>query len=250
MSTTLTDLVGAVPENSIRFLGHEPHTHDVPHLIHVVTGSADITVEGHTVRLRSHENLWLAAEVEHAARYEPGSIVLGPFLSAGTTPPRRAQRVGVVPQITQVMRLVLAAAPCGEDQVRPFRSALDEALRTLGDQRFFALPVPDHPAARAVARRAATRSTLAELAREQCTSPRQIQRVFQAETGLPFRQWRARARLNVAITRLRVGDSLTVAAHVAGYASRASLLKALSRETGIAERALAEHPIEALDNAG
>lgn len=250
MGTTLSELVAAVPENSIRFLGHEPHTHDVPHLIHVVTGSAEITVEGRAIQLRTHENLWLAAEVEHAARYEPGSIVLGPFLSPGTIPPRRVQRLGAVPQITQVMRLVQAAAPCGEDQVRPFRCALDEVLQEMSGHRFFALPVPDHPAARAIARRAATRSTLAELAREQCTSPRQIQRVFQAETGLPFWQWRARARLNVAITRLRVGDSLTVAAHVAGYASRASLLKALSRETGIPERALADHPIDALDNAG
>jgi AraC-like DNA-binding protein len=245
VTTTLPELTTVVPENSIRFHGHDTHAHPVPHLVHVVTGAAEVVADGQTFRLAAKESLWLAPDVPHSARYTPGSVVLGPFLSPSTLPSGRVQRLGVVPRLTQLMATVLGAAPTTAEQVQPFRSALDALLLSLRGE-FFALHVPGHPVARAVARAASSGRTLDELATAHRSSVRQVQRNFRAETGMPFSTWRARARLNVAIGRLRAGDSLTVAAHAAGYSTRSGLLKALSRETGLPEQALARDPVAAL----
>lgn len=242
-------LCDVVPENAVRFRGHDTHRHAVPHLIHVITGAADLVVDGAPIHLGPRENLWLAPGVWHSARYAPGSVVLGPFLSAGTLPPERVRELGVVPRLTELMLTILGAAPRTDAQIGVFRAALDGALRELKSD-YFALRMPSHPVAREIARAAlATDQTLEQLAAERRSSVRHLQRVFREETALSFTHWRARARLNVAIRRLRGGDSLPTAAHIAGYASRAGLLKALSREAGVPARALAADPVAALDRA-
>ncbi|QAB19238.1 helix-turn-helix domain-containing protein [Leucobacter muris] len=242
-----TRLFDVVPENSVRFLGHDTHTHPVPHLIHVVSGTADLVVDGAPVHLDAKENLWLAADVPHSAQYAPDSVVLGPFLSPGTTPPVPMRVLGVVPRLTEIARMILGASPRTDAQIRVFREALDEVLLDL-DAPYFALRMPTHPVAREVARAAvASDLTLERLAARRRTSVRHVQRLFRDETDLPFTNWRARAKLNVAISRLRAGDSVPAAAHYAGYASRASLLKSLSRESGVAQRLLADDPLTALE---
>ncbi|ASR35673.1 AraC family transcriptional regulator [Prauserella marina] len=245
--TTPRELVAIVPENSIRFLGHDTHEHEVPHLIHVVTGVADIVADGERIPLHARENLWLAANVPHSVRLPSGGIVLGPLLSPATKPRERVQRLGALPALTELMTTILAAAPVTAEQVRPFREALDGLLRPLC-RHYFPLVLPSHPVARAIAREAArSPQTLHELAARHGTSVRHVQRLFHDQTGLPFTRWRARARLNVAITRLGRGDSLTVAAGAAGYTSRNGLLKALSRETGLPSARLGTLPLAVLD---
>ncbi len=236
-----------VPENAVRFLGHKTHSHPVPHLIHVVTGAADLVVDGAALRLEARENLWLAPEVPHSACYTPESVVLGPFLSPGTLPAGRLQALGVVPRLTHLAGLILGVSPHTPEQVEPFRLALDDVLLSMSPE-YFPLRLPAHPVAREIARASTTsHRTLEELAAGRYTSVRHLQRLFREETGLSFSQWRARARLNVAIRRLRGGDSQLLAARIAGYASRASLLKALGRESGLPARLLAADPLAALE---
>lgn len=243
------ELVAAVPANSIRFLGHDTHEHEVPHLIHIVTGHADIVADGQRIRLHARENLWLAPRVPHSARLSAGGVALGPMLPPATRPRERFRRLGVVPAITELMTTILAAGPATTEQIRPFRGALDMLLRSLNTQ-YFPLTLPAHPVARSIAHETAVSSrTLDELAALRHISVRQVQRLFQVETGLTFTRWRARARLNIAIGRLRGGDTLTVAAHLAGYATRGGLLKALHRETGIPVALLSRDPLAALGAA-
>lgn len=243
---TPKQLCRVVPENSIRFLGHKTHEHDVPHLIHVVTGSADLVVDGREITLGARCNLWLAPRVPHSMRLRDGGMALGPMLSPGTLPPERVHRLGAVPAVTRVMMTVLGAAPATAEQVRPFREVLDAVLGGL-PRPCFPVPVPDHPVARAVAREAAVSdTTLEELARRHHTSVRHVQRLFVEQTGFPFTRWRTRARLNTAITRLRAGYGLTEAARASGYLTRSGLLRALGRETGLPESRLAEDPLGAV----
>lgn len=236
----------AVPENAVRFLGHEAHEHSVPHLIHVVSGTADIVVDETPVRLRPHENLWIGPDVPHSARYSHDGVVLGPFLSPSSIPPGRFRTLGVVPRLTEIARIILGASPRTDEQISVFREALDDVLRAL-DTDYFALRLPTHPIARQLAHSAATSDrTLEQFAAGTHTSVRQLQRVFLNETELPFTRWRTRAKLNIAIRRLQGGDSLPAAAHIAGYASRAGLLKSLEREARIPLKTLAADPIAAL----
>ncbi len=239
-------LGAVVPENSIRFLGHDTHTHDEPHLVHVVAGTAELVVEGVPMTLRTHENLWLAPHVPHSMRLPGDSMALGPVLSRDVEPPGRVHRLGVVPAITSVLTAVMCASPATAEQVAPFRAALEDVLRGVAGD-YFPLTLPAHPVARAVAddaRRGV--ATLDELAVRRRASARHVQRLFVEETGLAFGRWRTRAHLNVAIARLRGGSHLDAAARAAGYASRGGLLRALSRETGVPVADLSRDPVAAL----
>lgn len=218
------------PENVIRFLGHATHAHEVPHLVYVAAGTAHLTVDGARITLRAQESVWLAAGVPHAARYEQGSLVLGPFLDEDDVPPTRMLKLGVVPEITAIMTTILGVAPHSAAQVAPLREALGRTLQGLGSSYFVLVP-PTHPVIARLAR-AAVRSTrtLAELADDHGVSVRHVQRVFQEETGIPFQRWRAQARLNIAIARLRGGEPMTSVARTTGYRTRSGLAKALARE--------------------
>lgn len=245
------DLLSVVPENAVRFLGHDTHVHEEPHLIHVVSGTADLVVDGRAIRLGPRENLWLAPGVPHSARYSEESVVFGPFLSPHTIPQARVQLLGIVPDLSRIVATILGAGPRTSAEVHRFRVALDEVLNAI-QQECFSLVAPQHPAARLVARASVAgnpgdSATLDALAASAGTSPRHIQRLFREETGLSFRSWRTRARLNVAVSQLRGGAPLPVAARAAGFTTRSGLLNALSRETGIARDALVSDPLVALD---
>lgn len=245
------DLLSVVPENAVRFLGHDTHAHEEPHLIHVVSGTADLVVAGREMRLGPRENLWLAPRVPHSARYSEESVVFGPFLSPHTIPQARVQLLGIVPELSRIVATILGAGPRTSAEVHRFRVALDEVLNAMR-QECFPLVEPTHPAARWVARESIAGgvggpATLEALAARAGTSPRHIQRLFREETGLSFRSWRARARLNVAVAQLRGGAPLAAAARTAGFATRPGMLNALCRETGLAREELVPDPLGALE---
>ncbi|MFI8945127.1 helix-turn-helix domain-containing protein [Streptomyces sp. NPDC053750] len=243
----VTSLGTVVAENAIRFIGHDTHQHDEPHLIHVVTGTACLLADGEEWRLGRQESVWLAPRVPHALRIEDGGMALGPTLTPDDLPRRRVQPLGVVPAIVEVMTTTLGAAPGTSEEVQPFRRALGRVLRGISRQ-YFPVVLPTHPAVRALAREAlrAPSATLERLAAQHRMSPRQVQRVFLDETGLPFTRWRNRARMNAAVEHLLGGGELTAAARAAGYATRAGLLRALSRESGLPVSALTADAVGAL----
>lgn len=233
-----------VAENSIRFLGHDTHTHDVPHLVYVVAGEVDFSADGSTTTLRTHEAVWMQAEVPHAVRVADGAMVLGPLLEVA--PPTRLRHLGPLPALVQTMTTILVAAPSTDDEIRPFRTALGRVLGEVA-RPSFPVRLPEHPAARRLAARAVQSPLpLETLARDHHLSARQVQRIFTAETGLPFTRWRTRARLNLAADLLLAGGSVNAAARAAGFATRAGLLRALARETGLSTRQIALDPPGAL----
>ncbi|MGK9148081.1 AraC family transcriptional regulator [Plantibacter flavus] len=238
-------LATVVPENSVRFLGHDTHEHDEPHLVYAAAGTVELTVDDEVLTLRRGEAVWLAPFVPHAVRLSDGGMALGPMLHADVVPGQRFRVLGVVPALVDVMTTVLGAAPSG-DQIEPFRSAIGEILQRL-QRQYFAVIAPTHPVGRRLAREAVRSPyTLVQLSERHHLSPRQVQRIFLDETGLPFARWRSRARMNAAVAHLEGGGSPSSAARLAGYSTRAGLLRALSRETGVALDVLAAAPVEAL----
>jgi AraC-like DNA-binding protein len=223
----------AARTNAIRFVGHEPHSHPVPHLVYVVAGIGLLTVEGRTIELRQGQGVWLAADVEHGLALRNGGMAIGPMLSPSAAPPGgRTRVVGPAPALSALVTVLLCAAPEADEERGPLRAALEEVLRST-TREHFALTLPEHPVAHAIALLAARfDGTLDELAERHFISARHVQRVFVDETGLTFAQWRTRARLNLAIASLRAGDGMRAAMQLAGFATRHGLLKALSRECG------------------
>lgn len=239
--------------NAIRFHGHEPHSHDVPHLIYVVSGTGRLTVEGRTAVLRAHQAAWLAADVVHSLELSDDGMVLGPFLEETAIPPDGRTRVlGPVRELDDLMLVLLCVAPESDAERDPFRRAIEEVLRAVTRQQF-PLRLPEHPVAHAIALEAAYfDGTLSALAQRHFTSVRHVQRLFLDETGLPFARWRTRSRLNAAFVSLRAGQGLRAAMLESGFATRHGLLKAVSRECDIPLDELLQSPqriLERLDRA-
>ncbi len=65
---------------------------------------------------------------------------------------------------------------------------------------------------------------LTTLAAEVGASVRTIERLFKAETGLTFRQWRSRFRLMNSLEKICRGESTTMVAHQLGYRSVSSFI--------------------------
>lgn len=236
----------AARTHAIRFMGHAPHSHPVPHLVYVVAGVGLLTVEGHTITLHQGQGAWLPADVEHGLTLPDGGMALGPMLAPSAVPPNGRTRVlGPVPALSEFITVLLCAAPETAEERAPFRAALEELLRAT-TREYFPLTVPEHPAAHAIALEAARfDGTLDELAERQFTSVRHVQRLFIEETGVTFAQWRTRARLNLAIVSLRAGEGVPAAMQISGFATRHGLLKALSRECGISlDRLMADPAAE------
>lgn len=73
---------------------------------------------------------------------------------------------------------------------------------------------------------------LAELSQIAGASPRTLERLFRAETGLSFRQWRAKLRLLSAIEALNRGESSTTIAFSLGYKSPSAFIAAFRAAFG------------------
>jgi AraC-like DNA-binding protein len=99
------------------------------------------------------------------------------------------------------------------------------------------LPLPHDPRALRLAETLredpANPADLAELARAAGASPRTIQRLFLAETGLPFAQWRQRLRLLHGAAALGEGKSVTEAGLEAGYAGTSAFIAAFRKHFGV-----------------
>lgn len=217
--------------HAIRFRGHAPHSHRSPHLVYVVAGTGRLSVEGHSITLRAGQGAWLPAHVLHGLELSDDGMALGPMLRDTAVPPGGRIRVlGPVPALSELITVLLCAAPETDEEREPFRSALENLLRATTHE-YFPITLPEHPAAHAIALEAARfDGTLDELADRQFMSVRHVQRLFVEETGMTFAQWRTRARLNLAIVSLRAGEGVAAAMQISGFATRSGLLKALSRE--------------------
>lgn len=234
--------------NAIRFHGHEPHSHDVPHLVYLVSGTGKLSVDGRTVTIRAHQAAWLAADVVHSLELSDDGMALGPFLSETAVPPGGRLRIlGPVRDLDELFLVLLCVAPESEAERDPFRRAIEQLLREV-TREHFPLTFPEHPVAHAIALEAAHfDGTLESLAQRHFTSARHVQRLFLEETGLPFSRWRTRARLNAAIVSLRAGQGMPTAMLESGFATRHGLLKAVSRECGVPLDDLLRIPHDALD---
>jgi AraC-like DNA-binding protein len=75
--------------------------------------------------------------------------------------------------------------------------------------------------------------TLADWGRQVGASERTLARLFGAETGMGFDEWRTRLRLSHAIALLADGVSVTATGQRVGYASPSAFVAAFRRFTGI-----------------
>lgn len=75
--------------------------------------------------------------------------------------------------------------------------------------------------------------SLADLAERAGLSTARLRALAQSELGAPLAHWRLWRRLEIAVLRLRAGESLAIAAAEAGFADQSHLNRAMSRFFGV-----------------
>lgn len=231
-----------VRSSSIGFHGdytwRERHS-DWGQLLWASRGTIDVVVDRALWLVPARRALWLPPGTAHDVHMTGRGVLRLVFIARS-----RARGMGTAPRVLtltpllrELLRRVLVRDTLASDHpqdVRLLGVLLDE-LRD-ADGTPVDLPMPIDPralrAAALVREHTEEPPDLDTIARYAGASGRTLERLFRAETGLPFGAWRQRARLMHAMTHLADGESVTRAGIAAGYASTSAFVQAFHRLTG------------------
>jgi AraC-like DNA-binding protein len=218
----------------------KPHRHHWAQLIYAAEGAMRVRSGGTMWIVPPARGVWVPAGVEHEIHgfgdfrmrtlYFPREMV--------ARLPGECCALDVAPLLRELVLELVERAPVAEDDLEGMRMA-EVALDRIAAARALplCLPLPgDQRALRladALRQDPSSQATLSELARAAGASPRTIQRLFLAETGMPFAQWRQRMRLLHGATLLGSGKPVTVAGLEAGYSGTSAFIAAFRKHFGV-----------------
>lgn len=217
----------------------DEHGHDWDQLVYARDGVLDVRAGGGAWVVPPHRALWVPAETPHALRCVGAVALRTVYL-----PPRVARELprsccvlDVTPLLRELVTHVVAVAPLWAETAAHRRLAavlVDQLTATPIEE--LALPWPSDARAVAVADRLheapGDPASVEELALAAGTSPRTIERLFRAETGLPLGRWRQQARALAAVRLLEEGRSVTEVALDVGYESTSAFIAMFKRQFG------------------
>ncbi|MFQ3555686.1 helix-turn-helix transcriptional regulator [Streptomyces gramineus] len=211
------------------------HVHDDHQLAWASSGVVMVDTGDRCWVLPPHLALWIPGGLRHATGALRASVLQGVYLEPSTCP--LAWTGPTVLAVSPLARHLIAYL-AGElpSAVRLHAEAvLLEVLRPAGGA-VFELPLPADPRAREVAGLLlddpADQRGLAELAHEVGSSSRTLLRLFLAETGMTFNEWRVHARLQASLAHLAEGTPVGRVAERVGYATPSAFVAAFRRVTG------------------
>lgn len=217
----------------------KPHRHHWGQLIYAGAGVMRVNAGGTLWIVPPARAVWVPAEAEHQI-HGLGDFAMRTlyFPTAMLDPlPDECCAIDVQPLLRELVLELVERCPIDEADeagMRMSRVALD--LIAQAGVLPLQLPLPRDPRALRLAERLqddpASPAELPELAGEAGASARTIQRLFLAETGLSFSQWRQRLRLLHGATLLGGGMSVTNAALDAGYSGTSGFVAAFRKHFG------------------
>ncbi|WP_055563149.1 helix-turn-helix domain-containing protein [Streptomyces atriruber] len=218
------------------------HVHPVHQLAWAATGLLRVRAEQGTWMLPPSLALWIPAALPHATEAEGDTVMRSPYVDPTHCP---AESVWTEPTVLEVGPLPRALIDhLVRDDLPADARSLAEAvlLDVLRPVPVATVSVtePDDQRARTVARSLAADPaddrTLQEWGSEVGASERTLARLFAAETGLAFGQWRKRLRMRAAMPLLAEGLPVEAVARRVGYASASSFVAAFHRVVGLTPR--------------
>lgn len=216
-----------------------PHSHPRAQLLWAAEGVLRVTGGGSVWIVPPSHAVWIAADTRHAVSSETEAQIRNLYFDAAL--PAQREEACAVLLLTPLMRqLILRLA--AQDMTRAFDARLQNLCAVILDEVAALEPAPlslpggQDPRLVRLTRHLggapADPRGLAALATFAGASPRTLERLFRAETGLTFRQWRARLRLLAAIERLNLGQSSTTIAYGLGYRSVSAFVAAFHDQFG------------------
>ncbi|SMX90715.1 MULTISPECIES: helix-turn-helix domain-containing protein [unclassified Brevibacterium] len=232
----------AMSPELIHQLGHDErtpaHTHDLGHLVYPATGVLSLVTRDGSWIAPSNRVVWVPSGFEHQHRAHGATDMRIVFLPDGMAEP-----LGPYPAVlatTPLARESLLALTGSRQRSRESTDrlrlvAIDE-LSLTGEQPLY-LPEPHDDRLLAVTQLVeedlSNVATLAQLGRQVGASERTLSRLFQQETGMTFRQWRAELRVHRALLLLAEGRSVYDTAAECGWANPNSFITAFTSLVGM-----------------
>jgi AraC-like DNA-binding protein len=190
----------------------------------------------------AHQAVWVPAGVRHSVEVAGGIALRALYLNPRSSAfrdrlPSVCRVVEISPLLREVLRRTMRLNTLDRRNLTE-RHLLAVLLDELTLLPLIPLDLPMPRDARAVRAAAwiraepSARARLDEVARASAASPRTLERLFRAETGLAFGVWRQRARLLHALQRLAEGETVGAAAGAVGYESTSAFVAAFRRALG------------------
>jgi AraC-like DNA-binding protein/quercetin dioxygenase-like cupin family protein len=214
----------------------EAHRHDEHQFFWAPDGAVTIQTEDFDWLAPPTIGLWIPAGVVHSAGsdgpfrlyslyFEPAEC---PFDWPATTP------VAMTPLARELI-VYLDDPDVGVPARERAQAVLYDSLAPLS-LATLQIPMPADSRARRVAEAILAdpgdSRELAQWAREVGAGERTLTRIFTAETGMPFSQWRLHVRIRAGMQLLATGTSVGVTAKKVGYRTASAFVQAFSRVTG------------------
>jgi AraC-like DNA-binding protein len=232
--------MSVAPTSSASYRGGDVidrHCHDEHQLIYVSSGVLAITT-GHGSWVASSDRaLWVPAGIWHEHRFYGRSEFHTIGFPAGGTPllPAGSPTVIAVDTLLRELLVALTSASLSRAEARRIRAVVRDRLHRTAAQPV-TLPTPGDPrlasACQIVEADLRQPRTLAWLARRVNTSERTLSRLFRAEFGMSYPQWRTRTRIFAAMVLLADGATVTDTAYACGWATTSAFVHAFAKAMG------------------
>lgn len=212
------------------------HHHDEHQIVYVSTGVLAVeTAAGRWVASKDRA-VWLPAGTWHAHRFYGASTLhaVGFARERPPLPDARPTIVAVSPLLRELL-IAVADPTLPEAETTRLRAVLRDQLRR-SSQQPISLPAPQDPrlaqACAIASERLEESIPLAWLAHQAGAAERTLSRLFRAELGMSYPQWRTNLRLLQAQILLSTGTPVTTTAHACGFKTTSAFIDAFRHALG------------------
>jgi len=221
--------------------GHlvEAHHHRRAQLLFASRGTMVVSTDQGIWVVPTQRAVWIPALVDHAVLTRSQLSLRSLYFSPSIVPDMpKACAVVTVSELLRQLILAAVALPAEYDEDgadgRLIGVLLDQ-IQTLPETPLH-LPIPTDSRLRMIAEtlseNPADPRSLEQWADSAGASSRTLTRLFAAETGMTFRQWRQQVRLLEALARLADGHPVTTVALDLGYDSQSAFISMFRKSLG------------------
>jgi AraC-like DNA-binding protein len=217
----------------------EPHSHPRGQLLWAQQGVLRVTGEEAVWVVPSTHAMWIPSGISHQVSSETNTQIRNIYIDPSYIV-RKNEKTIVMVTMTPLMQEIILRLTNENNNLTEVRRkriglvAIDE-LEELESTHLYIHSGRDPRLQRLVShivQHPQKTFSLANLSKLAGASVRTIERLFKAETGMTFRQWRSRFRLMNALVQLAEGSSSTSVAHELGYKSVSSFINAFKVQFG------------------
>ncbi|MEU8411932.1 helix-turn-helix transcriptional regulator [Amycolatopsis japonica] len=215
----------------------DAHRHDEHQVVYAARGVLAITTDKGSWVAPATRAIWVPAGTVHAHQAH-GDLELRLVGLPATVNPLRLNEPSVLavgPLLRELIRAYTDPPRDDTPERRRLRAVLLDQLRASPQQPLH-LPTPADPRLRALCEilsaDPADNRTLAALGTRVGASDRTLARLFKADLGMTFPQWRTQLRLYRALVLLAEDTSVTAVAHACGWSSTSAFIDVFRRAFG------------------